>query len=496
MKRVAYLIGAWLLPWIGCAGSEFTVLVYNVENLFDLDGVALYSDYEQSPRGDYGAEQLLGKLRSIHRTLSAVNDGAGPEVVMFQEFELDRTPFDRPAAEDFLRVAQGHSVAELLSGATSVGLSVANLPVELLLLKYLEDNGMKGYRIAQPDPYVSESHPAHKNVVFSRFPITHVRQRPVLDARDVLIVELDVHGNTLILLNNHWKSGASSTELEPVRVQNAHVVRAEVEAILGVNPSADIIVAGDLNCYYNHAAVFPELPQTGVNHILRSTGREVEMVGDVPTKDLYNLWFELPMQQRGSEVWMGKWGTLMQMLISQGLYDNKGIRYIDNSFKRLILGDNVDQRWGRPISWTNFGGGSGYSDHLPVYARFETAATSTTKGFENLSDEQIAADRPVVDLRRMDRRAVPSLDQLAGMDDRTLADNLGELFAIKHPLSNVRPARIMLGDRELMIYTPIRAVRDVLDKKNVGDVVESYVELDTYRSVPQVVIADESWFSR
>ncbi len=494
MKQLALIIGLVSLSMAAMAGREFTVLAYNVENLFDLDGVALYSDYEQAPKGNYGSAQLLGKLESIHRSLSAINDGAGPEIVMFQELELDRTPFDTPDTETFLRITAGCSLEEMLSGEKSVGISVANLPSELLLLKYLEEQGMTGYQIAQPDSFISEYHPAHKNVIFSRFPIKYVRQRPLLDARDVLIVGLDIEGNELILLNNHWKSGASSLALETVRVQNARVVRAEVDAILYRNPQADVIVAGDLNSYYNHEAVFPEIPETGVNDVLRSNGREVRMVSKMATMDLYNLWYELPAKDRGSEVWRGQWGTLMQMTISQGLYDNKGIQYLDNSFDRLMIpGKNVDSRWGRPISWTNFGGGSGYSDHLPIYARFKVGDSNKVLVYDKLSDEPTTAYRPEVNLKRMDRRAVPPLDRLAGLDDAALAEHLGELFLLKLPLSGNKPARIKIGDRELMIYSPISGMRNELNLRNPGDLVHAFVELDTYRGSPQVVILDETW---
>ena len=498
MKRFSGLLSMLLLgPWILSADEAFTVMVYNVENLFDLDGVALYPEYEEAPEGTYGIPQLLGKLSAIYTSLAAINDGGGPEIVMFQEFELDRTPFDTPDPATFLELASGHTLEEILIERESIGISVRNLPSELLLLKYLEDQGLTGYQIAQPDPFVSESHPPHKNVVFSRFPIKYVRQRPVLDARDVLVVGLDVLGRELVLLNNHWKSGASSPELEPVRVQNAMVTRAEVDAILQRNPSADIIVAGDLNCYYNHSAVFPELPLTSVNNVLRSTGREVDMVSGNPTADLYNLWFELPAGERGSEVWRGYWGTLMQMLISQGLYDGDGIRYVDNSFKRLMLpGFNVESRWGRPLSWTNFGGGSGVSDHLPVYARFKLARPGDLAEYRNLSNEAASADRPRVDLRRMDRRAITPVYQLSGLNDEALAKRIGELFMLDMPLSGTSPARIMIGDRELMVYSPIRDVRDKLDTRQPGDMVRAIVELDTYRSQPQLVIADETWLVR
>ena len=46
---------------------DFTLLTYNVENLFDIDGISNYNDY--SPRS-YGKPQLDSKLNAIARIIS------------------------------------------------------------------------------------------------------------------------------------------------------------------------------------------------------------------------------------------------------------------------------------------------------------------------------------------------------------------------------------------------------------------------------------------
>ena len=74
--------------------------------------------------------------------------------------------------------------------------------------------------------------------------------------------------------------------------------------------------------------------------------------------DLYNLWFELPVEQRYSEVWRGRRGTLMHLLVTRGLYDAAGISYVDGSFNKLCVpGLNADA-FGRPLKW-NFAGETG-----------------------------------------------------------------------------------------------------------------------------------------
>lgn len=491
--RVLYPVFLLLFSFPSLPAREFTVLVYNVENLFDLDGVALYSQYEQAPAGDYGIEPLLNKLEGIHRVLAAVNDGAGPEVVLFQEFELDRTPWRTPGAREFLEETRGKSLEELLDNPRS---GVHRLPAELLLLKYLEDRGMGGYHVAQPDPFRMEDHLPHKNVVFSRFPVNFVRQRSKLDARDLVVAGLDIEGHELIVLNNHWKSGASNAETETVRVQNARVVRAELEAILHRDPRADVIIAGDFNTYYNQKAVFPDLPETAVNDVLRANGFESRMV-EPGSANLYNLWFELPLEERGSETWRGSWGTLMQMVLTPGLYDGRGIQYVDNSFDRLILpGENVDTRWGRPRSWSNFGGGSGFSDHLPIMARFRVIpgrGSGEAMKLVNPTNEDLPAYREPVRYQRLDRRAIPPIGRLAELSPSEQGALMGELFRIDGRLDAVSPPAIRVGDLELEIYSPVSEIRDALRELQPGDPVSFIGDLGDWRGRLQVVVRDPSW---
>lgn len=492
MRSSVWLLSLLFFLTAPLSGREFTVLVYNVENLFDVDGVALFGDYDPQSGSPYGTEHLINKLEAVRRVLVEFNDGAGPEVILFQEFELDRTPFGTPEARQFLADNQDRDLRQVLAEERSA----ANLPVELLLLKYLEDHGLRGYHIAQPDTTRMEQHAPHKNVVFSRFPIESVRQRPKLQARDLLVVTLDVEGHDFVLLNNHWKSGASASETEPIRVQNAHVVRAEVERLLIENPAADVLIGGDLNCYYNHKAVFPELPQTAVNDILGAHGFESRMQ-DPSGMDLYNLWFELPPAERGSEVYRGYWGTLMQIIATPGLYDRRGIQYIDNSFDRVILpGENVDTRWGRPVAWSNLGGGAGFSDHLPIYARFRVIEGEGEPGPMNLdqpTDEELGNFRLRVPYERLDRRAIPPVEGLAGLAEAERVARRGELFRIDAEIAGTRPLRIQAGSMELTVFSPVPSVRERLNALQPGDRLVAHADLDDWRGQLQLVIQHADW---
>ena len=57
----------------------FTVVTYNVENLFDADGVAIFEDYKVD--SGYTPRKLLTKLQAITNVLKSVDDGDTPEIV-------------------------------------------------------------------------------------------------------------------------------------------------------------------------------------------------------------------------------------------------------------------------------------------------------------------------------------------------------------------------------------------------------------------------------
>ena len=66
-----YSLGVFTFFWPVQAGDKnsFQVVTYNVENLFDVDGVSLYSDYKE---GMYGITELGNKLKAITSTLKKI----------------------------------------------------------------------------------------------------------------------------------------------------------------------------------------------------------------------------------------------------------------------------------------------------------------------------------------------------------------------------------------------------------------------------------------
>ncbi len=485
--RRSVLIGLGLLLGANVTwGRVFTLLVYNVENLFDADGIANYRQYavEGEPSDfSYTPRKLLTKIRNVHQILALVNEGKGPEIILFQEIELDRTPQSR--VEDygsFLRKYTGTTVDAMLTSGFDD--SIAGIPAEAFLLKYLEDNGLSGYEVVKPvSAKPLEERTAQNNVVFSRFPIEYTKFHPLERARDILEVGLLVDGHPIIVFDNHWKSGASNPETEPLRIQNAGVLRKRLDELLWENPSTDIILGGDFNSYYNQKIRNPEMEQTALNDVLRSREDEKALIENDDV-DLYNLWLELPAGKRGSEVYRGRWGTLMQIMLTPGLYDFNGVQYVDDSFFVLsVPGLNAGETFGRPKRWHFFGAeGGGFSDHFPVGARFRT-----------LEDND--ADQPLlVDYKGLSSSAVHSVDELEGLPDAGLGERFGTVYKVEAELIvKERETAVKVGGRYFTVGSFRKDIRDALKNRGNGAAVHFWGELGEYRETLNFLIQDENW---
>lgn len=456
------------------------MVAYNLENLFDVDGFALYQDYTQDEVDDpftYTRRKLLTKLENAARVLASFNEGAGPEIILFQEFEADFTPESGTSEFDaFLKAHVGTTVEAMLTDGWQA--EFAGISSTAWMLKTLSDAGMRGYEVVNAPAKPVDAGMAHTNAVFSKFPILSVERHPLEQARDILEVEIDVDGNRLVLYDNHWKSGASNPNREPLRVQNAHVLRGLIEARLAKDPDADIIIGGDLNSHYNHDVLYPDI-QTGINGVLGSQGDESFAKGD-----LYNLWFELSPEERYSEVWRGRRGTLMHLLLTSGLYDNKGISYIDGSFDKLRLtGLNADAI-GRPLEW-NFAGstGGGASDHFPVYARF------TTRSFEAISELSRGDDALDYEMR-LDYASGQALELedgafLKDIPDAELGEYIGRFYTVPATVRSLRPFKLDVRGTEWSAYTPNPELRPSIER---GEHYELVVTLGIWKGKRQLLV--------
>ena len=477
----------------------FTVAAYNVENLFDVDGIAVYDEYQPSA---YTPAHLRTKLDHIAQVVARIGDnGRGPDIILFEEIEVDRTPESRVDDQAaFLRRYAGTTFEKMLTAPLTS--EEAGLPAEAWLLKALADRGLTGYTAVTGSDsptvnYEDGNRRAIKCVVFTRFPVKAVRQHPIPNARNILEVLLDVNGCPLTVFANHWKSGAGDPATEKIRAADARVLRARLDEILQADPHADVIIGGDFNSQYNQKQRYPAMQETGLNDVLRAQGNVRAIHG--PQHDLYNLWFELPAAQRGSDVYHGEWGTLIQLIVSRGLYDYRGVQYVDHSFGvAKFAGLNMTAE-GTPRRWTFDGpAGDGYSDHFPVYARFVTVTDNAPDRWLTLShpaDGAAPADGPRVAYAAVDleKTALTATQIPVGANLRDGSFN-GKLFHVEGRALVGPHLAVTFQGGDYEVYAPDPGLREQLRAAwRDGATVRFYGELGQYRGRWQFVVRDASW---
>jgi len=223
---------------------------------------------------------------------------------------------------------------------------------------------------------------AVKCALLSKYPILFKNEIAVGRAsqRNILKVTLDLQGNPFIVYVNHWKSKSGP---ESLRVEYARVLAADLKTL---GERTDFILIGDFNSDYNEYETIKKRRRlndtngiTGINHILMTIKENILVnESDLMTQRnntyLYNLWMELPVRKRWSTIFFGKKNTHDAIIVSKGLYDDKGISYVDNSFNRFdpdyLFKNHRIYRWQRSKKGKGEHLGKGYSDHLPVYAKF------------------------------------------------------------------------------------------------------------------------------
>jgi endonuclease/exonuclease/phosphatase family metal-dependent hydrolase len=322
--------------------DTFSVAFYNVENLFDAnDNGTEYPEFKKSA-GCWNSILSGKKLNNISRAIAALD-------------------------------------------ASIVGLcEVENMDVLKLLQKSLKNKDCDYPYSAFSDNSDGSS---TNTAILSRFPLKNIRILPVkidtLVSRCILETDIDLQKSSLKVFVNHWPS---KTHPESYRIKTAEILLSRLKQL---KPGTDYIVIGDLNSDYNEVNIFTRSKlndsngKTGLNNILGTvynSNKETNFTTEDRLRNgsggMFDLWLELDSHNRMSHVFSHKPWTPDHILLPASLYDSSGISYCDNSFEAFnwngkLLNNSVPFRW--QAKWINnkkVFTGEGYSDHLPVIAKF------------------------------------------------------------------------------------------------------------------------------
>ncbi|MEX0721309.1 MAG: hypothetical protein WD059_11615 [Balneolaceae bacterium] len=476
---------------------EYTLVTYNIENLFDADGEAIFNDYKPTDRDgkpQYTPAHVLTKIKNAIRVLKEYNKGRGPDIIAMIEMESDFTPTkDAVDVEEFLVRYSSTSLEKMLS--EDFNDEIADLPSELLLLKGMVDSGMWEYEMAVGESKKNsrgEPESVQKTVTYSRFPIKteHTKMHHLERARPILETWIDVDGNDLVVFNNHWKSGASSWDMEQVRLGNAKVLRERLDDLIVDIGAADFILAGDFNSDYNQKARY-DFEQTAVNGILKSTGDEA-LIASGETAKIFNLWYEWPIDRRGSDTYRGKWGTLMQLMISPGMYDEGGLQYVDDSFSVGDFGFNTHSSSGEPKRWSSTFSGSGFSDHLPISMKFRVAETQQEFSSFSVNDDE---QWKPIDVQYQQPAEFITEEEFLKNDPTTRSDFFDEYVYLKAAVSD--DYKLIVNDVTYDVYAPAFQIKEVLgDIAGTDKNIHFYGRFSQFRGNWQFVVESADFITK
>lgn len=306
------------------------IMFYNVENLFDNKDDPGKNDEEYLPGGirNWSDGRYWAKQSAIARVITAVGGWSAPEIVGLCEVEnravlvdlVTRSPLKR-IGYDFI-----HEESPDLRG------------VDVALL----------YR---PDKF----RPYHHLALRLKFPFDTTAR-----TRDILLVSgLLMNHDTLHVFVNHWPSkfgGAKETEAR--RLFAGQTVRKACDSLLRLNPSAKILIMGDLN---------DEHFEPSIREGLRAfPPEEVAKPGD-----LYNL--AAVTKDGGTHKFQQYWHVIDQVIVSEGLMKAVrgfvvrpgGMHIFDAPFLLVRDDNNLGFKPNRTFEGMRYNGG--FADHLPIY---------------------------------------------------------------------------------------------------------------------------------
>lgn len=305
--------------------TTLKIASYNVENLFDLQTTKYrYKDYRPNTQALWNQKHYKIKLQNIAKVIKDID----ADIIALQE------------------IGSLKSLKDLRLEIKKQGLyyqyfSIANKKPTVIKVAYL-----------------------------SKVPFIYSKDLAVTQSykyRNILETKVKINSQDLYLFNNHWKAKSGP---ESMRIISAKVLRSRIQEI-GLDKN--IIMLGDFNSDYEEYIKFKRKRKhndtngkTGINHVLKTINK-----GE---NNLYNLWYDVKKENRYSYIFRGKKEALDNIIVSQELLKANSISYIKGSManfsKPYLFKKKHINRWKMSYGRVKKHKGKGYSDHLPVSAKF------------------------------------------------------------------------------------------------------------------------------
>ena len=326
-----YLIGTFALFAQNKKLVPYAVAFYNLENLFDTINNNGKYDLEFSPAGakQWDGKKYWAKIDRMAYCISQLakeNCPMGPAVIGVSEIE------NRSVLEDLVKAKD-----------------IAHLNYQIVHYDSPDLRGVDVGLLYNPLLFTVTSAKSYPFIL---------PDKPYWKSRDQLLVSGIMNGENFHFIVNHWPSRRNGEkESRPLRVAAARLSKHICDSIRAADPTANVIIMGDLNDDPNNVSV-------------RDVLAAKEKRKNVKPGDLFNPMSELHKKGIGSLGYQGSWNLFDQIIITGNLLGDDR-----NTFKfwkaEVFNKDFLIQQEGRykgyPLrTYSSNVFQNGYSDHFPV----------------------------------------------------------------------------------------------------------------------------------
>ncbi|MCU4175201.1 endonuclease/exonuclease/phosphatase family protein [Carboxylicivirga sp. N1Y90] len=324
INRTRFLFNLLLIPFLLSSQNkhekDYSILFYNVENLFDCDNDSLTNDDEFTPT-DYKhwtPYRFYQKVNGISKVILSANAWNPPQIIGLCEIE------------------NTYALKQLIYHSG------------------LNNQSYRYIHFDSPDKRGIDVALLYRSKYFApieSYPINCSNTESSYYTRDILYCKgVMLQSDTLHIFVNHWPSKrGGELASEKKRIVVAERIAEKVDSIYHTDIKAKIIVMGDFNATMNAESLHSLITHQNLCSIL-----QVKSISNKPIA--------------GSHKYQGEWSLIDHILISEGLANSQSLKFEHEiiQFNYLLEEDKSYSGFKPRRTYAGPRYIGGVSDHLPV----------------------------------------------------------------------------------------------------------------------------------
>jgi predicted extracellular nuclease len=305
---------------------DFSIMFYNVENLFDTIDDITKNDNEFLPQSSkkWNTYKYYRKLKNITQVIIAAGEWHNPDLIGLAEIENQQCVW-----------------------ALTHHTNLARLQYEFIHFDSPDDRGIDVALLYNPQTFT----PITQRPITIKFP-----NSPQSKTRDILYVKgkMIKTSDTIHVFVCHFPSRrGGQAKSESKRTFVAQVLRNTIDSIQQKNPSANIAIVGDFNDFPTNKSI---------QNVLQASTQNLNCI-----TCLTNI---IDPKAEGTNKYKGIWNILDQGIVSNSILNRYSILNIVVQKDFLLTKESKTGEFTpfRTYSGPQYNGG--FSDHLPIILQF------------------------------------------------------------------------------------------------------------------------------